>query len=222
MKKTNKKEEAKKNLDSSMWRTERKINSIVLPIAIVIALVSLIGMTWFAFQGKNNQKKVSDLSQEIESMKKTYQLEIDDLEERAIKAEKELEEKNKEEEKKKEEEEAEKSIGFIEGSLSYPSSYIPQNMKVCAQNLKTKKEYCTTEQLYGPKYTYNVGYKLEVPAGEYNVYASVPEKSTEKAYYSEYVKCGLKSNCNSHEPVKVTVSKDQITEEIDPVDWYNK
>jgi hypothetical protein len=116
----------------------------------------------------------------------------------------------------------EKKTGTLTGSLSYPSEGIPKSMKVCALNLTTSQEYCTSEQIKGGKdeFLYGIGYKLEVPPGEYHVYAFLTGQPEVKAYYSEFVTCGLKYDCPSHQPIKVTVKGGQITKKVDPGDWY--
>jgi len=115
------------------------------------------------------------------------------------------------------------SIGFIEGSLGYPSEGIPSDMEICAQNLETKKMYCTTDHLKSSKYTYKIGYKLEVSAGKYYVFAMTSSfgEPGYKAYYSAFVDCGMRDKCRSHTPISVTVSEGEITSGIDPIDWYN-
>ena len=95
--------------------------------------------------------------------------------------------------------------GVIEGSLSYPSEFIPDDMTICAENLATKKLYCTHKHLKAKKYQYQVGYKLTVPPGDYHVYAYLPDPARYgasyskdyRAYYSEFVKCGMSADCPS-------------------------
>lgn len=116
---------------------------------------------------------------------------------------------------------ATKAYGVIEGSLSYPSEEIPETLKICTINLTTENEYCTSKHVPGAEYEYGLGYKLEVPPGKYHVYAFLPENPKLKAYYSEFVTCGLSVDCPSHEPIKVVVKQDQITKGVDPGDWYD-
>ena len=111
--------------------------------------------------------------------------------------------------------------GIIEGSLSFPSEIIPANMMVCAETFDGKIIECTNKHLVDPKYTYGEGYTLEVPAEEYFVYAQTPELENYKAYYSEFVVCGLSVNCDSHEKIEVVVEAGKTTSNIDPQDWYN-
>ena len=119
-------------------------------------------------------------------------------------------------------------VGVIEGSLSYPSEFIPPDMTICAENLATKKIYSTNKHLKAKKYQYKVGYKLEVPPGDYHVYAYLPDPAKYgasyskdyRAYYSEFVKCGMTENCPSHAPVVVKVKSGETVSGIDPQDWY--
>lgn len=112
--------------------------------------------------------------------------------------------------------------GIIEGSLSYPSETIPKEMEVCAEDIETKDLVCTKEQFSDTKYTFGLGYKIELKEGKYYIYATVlsdPKKY--RAYYSEFVTCGLKTECESHKPIAVAVEIGKTVSKIDPQDWYN-
>ena len=110
--------------------------------------------------------------------------------------------------------------GTITGSVSFPSEVIP-DMEVCAENVNSDQEICTTEILEEVSYTFGKGYRLDVPAGTYTVYAKLPNDSY-KAYYNEFVTCGLMASCTSHEPIPVEVEVGDIITGIDPQDWYNQ
>ena len=111
--------------------------------------------------------------------------------------------------------------GFIEGSMSFPSEGIPPGVIVCAEEITTKVELCTTERINDTKYTYRIGYKLEVLPGKYLVYEKLPPDEY-RAYYSEFVTCGLRFDCTSHNPIEVEVKADETVSNIDPQDWYNQ
>lgn len=112
------------------------------------------------------------------------------------------------------------SYGFIEGSLSYPSEGIPDDMMVCATNVTTLEETCTTKRLVNSKYTYGVGYKLGLMPGDYYVFAALPDRIYE-AYYSEYMLCDPSVDlCENHDPISVTVDTKQLVTGVDPGDWY--
>jgi hypothetical protein len=117
--------------------------------------------------------------------------------------------------------------GVIEGSLSYPSEFIPDDMTICAENLATKKIYCTNKHLTAKKYRYKVGYKLTVPTGNYHVFAQLPDPARYgatmpkdyRAYYSQFVKCGMSVECKDHTPIVVTVKSGATARGVDPWDW---
>jgi len=81
---------------------------------------------------------------------------------------------------------------------------------------------CTDSHIKDSKYTFGEGYLLEAPIGQYRVYANTNDILFYKAYYSEFVTCGLSVNCTSHKPIVVEVKKGETTKNIDPQDWYNQ
>ena len=108
--------------------------------------------------------------------------------------------------------------GYIAGSLLYPSEIIPEDLMVCAENLETTEVICTSEHQVDEQ-TSGKGYLLEVPVGTYYVYSQLPEQEY-KAYYSEFVKCGLTIDCENHDPIEVEVTLNN-TSAAYPHDWYN-
>ncbi len=113
-------------------------------------------------------------------------------------------------------------LATITGSLSFPSEFLPEHMTVCADNVSTAEEICTDEHLEDDSFLYGFGYLLNVPAGSYYVYAYDPDgDNSYKAYYSEFVTCGLSVDCTSHEAILVTVLSGETAENVDPGDWYN-
>jgi hypothetical protein len=135
-------------------------------------------------------------------------------------AEEEENEEEEEEEDVEEDDVEDSQAGTISGSVGYPSDYIPEDMIVCAEEISSGDEYCE-EMIDGDDFTYNKGYIVDVPYGDYYVYASIPG-DTYRAYYSEFVPCGLSVDCPSHDPISVTVdsTSNELTG-IDPIDWYN-
>jgi len=118
--------------------------------------------------------------------------------------------------------------GSVSGSLSYPSEVIPA-MGVCAQTVKGADMYCTYKLIQGEQYENGYGYELAVPPDTYYVFAHLVTEGKEdigytdeyKAYYSEFVTCGLLYECPSHKPVAVEVKRQQHVQDVDPMDWYN-
>lgn len=116
----------------------------------------------------------------------------------------------------------------VTGSLSYPSDYSFPRMIVCAEDADSAKIHCTDRRASNRK-TGRFTYRLRVPAGSYYVFATLVngEELSEdfrgyKAYYSEFVTCGYKVECPSHERIKVTVRAGQTLTKIDPGDWYDE
>lgn len=112
------------------------------------------------------------------------------------------------------------SIATIQGSLSFPSEHLPQDLEVCAESVSDKRLFCTNAHLVDKKFATGVGYKLEIPAGSYTVYAHTPALPNYKAYYSKAVICGLTVACTTHTPLVVNVFGGQHLENINPGDWY--
>jgi len=113
------------------------------------------------------------------------------------------------------------NTGIIEGSLSFPAEVIPVDMKVCAQSQTTNQTYCTTTHISDPKFTYGIGYQLEVPAGQYYVYATVSAFGDYKAFYNEFVVCGLSVDCTDTTVIAVNATAGQTITGVDPQDWYH-
>lgn len=116
--------------------------------------------------------------------------------------------------------------GVITGSVSYPSEVLPAQ-RICAENIKNPQSKYCVETKDGQSV-----YQLEVPAGEYYVYSGLLEelagdiKTSYRAYYNEFVLCGLDVKCNdkTHHGafIKVTVKPGSISENINPQDWYDQ
>ena len=113
------------------------------------------------------------------------------------------------------------STGIITGSLTYPSGYIPPNIVIHATNIDTGEEYTTTEHLSGDEYLYGTGYRLEVPVGRYNVYGTLADIPDFKAYYNEFVKCGIKVECTDKSNIEVLVEVDKDTPDVMVGDWWS-
>lgn len=116
--------------------------------------------------------------------------------------------------------------GIISGALSYPSDFDFPKMIVCAEAVNSKRIHCTDKRITNRR-SRKVTYRLRVPAGSYYVFATIvngddPVEDVRgyKAYYSEFVKCGLSVDCPSHEPIRVTARAGQTVTGIDPGDWY--
>ena len=112
------------------------------------------------------------------------------------------------------------SGGIIEGSLSFPSEKIPEDMMICAENIFSQKSICTSEHIISDEYLYGVGYKLSIPVGEYLIYAQTKDHPDYKAYYNKFVLCGLEAVCTDHTSIPIVIKGGEIIRDINPIDWY--
>ena len=97
--------------------------------------------------------------------------------------------------------------GFIGGSVGYPSEGLPANMEVCAVN-SYKKEFCTKPDLKNVIYEYGENYRLEIPIGNYYVFARALSGKY-KAYHTS----------ESHKPIVVKVVVGKKIQNINPNDF---
>ena len=111
--------------------------------------------------------------------------------------------------------------GTVEGSLAFPGEGIPDDMEVCAQPTTSGAAICTKTQIKDPRFQYQLGYQLTLPAGDYYIYATTGLMPNYKAYYNNFVDCGLESSCVDHTPKVVKVPAGGNLQQIDPYDWYD-
>jgi len=118
----------------------------------------------------------------------------------------------------------------IQGELTYPSDYTPAQ-KVCAEDIFTKKSYCTRTRQE------QRSYKLQLPPGVYHVFALACSESygeyivcqdgyrEKRAYYTDHVICGITAECGevtTGNPIPVKVEPGENLSEINPQDWYSQ
>lgn len=105
--------------------------------------------------------------------------------------------------------------GAISGHLGYPSEYIPPLRVVAFDVYSSDFYYVDTEINQG-------AYQLDgLPVGTYNVVAYVRDQGPEmSAGYSYFVTCGMSVDCSDHSLRDVFVYAGQVTEDVDPIDFY--
>jgi hypothetical protein len=108
------------------------------------------------------------------------------------------------------------SYGKISGYLSYPGGSIPSDLGVCGQSAENEKKTICTKQIKDSAYQGGVGYELTLPSGNYYIFAFLGNK---KAYFTDYVICGQKAECTSHDKIPVVVSINSFQANILPHDW---
>jgi|ERR1035437_5522638 hypothetical protein len=120
--------------------------------------------------------------------------------------------------------------GKITGKLTYPSDAIPRDMVLCVKviTLANEPTYCSNDRaarLREGKITFKLNYRaasheISLPAGSYHLYATTGEMQGVKAYYNDFIKCGMNVNCTSKRPIAVKVRPGQITRGITVGDFW--
>ncbi|MEQ1606101.1 MAG: hypothetical protein ABL999_14655 [Pyrinomonadaceae bacterium] len=120
--------------------------------------------------------------------------------------------------------------GTISGKLAYPSDGIPRDMILCvkATNLYAEPVYCSDNKATAPrnaKVSFKLNlrtatYKIDLPAGTYLLYAMTGEMRGHKAYYNEFVKCGMSVDCHSKKAIPVKVKAGQKVKGITVGDFW--
>lgn len=106
--------------------------------------------------------------------------------------------------------------GVIEGALLFPACDLPQDLQVCVEDAGGGVR-CTAKLRVLEK---TVGYRIEVPAGEYRVFARTESMLPGiRAYYTHAVRCGLDVDCVDHTPVDVKVRSGARVTSVNPADW---
>jgi hypothetical protein len=115
--------------------------------------------------------------------------------------------------------------GTIEGSTLYPSEFNPAQ-RVCAQSVTDPAyERCTdVPEQDGPDAP---TFSIKVAPGSYHVYATLQNpgdlglQEEVRAYWTEFVTCGLHADCPSHARLEVKVQSGRTVTGILPHDWYD-
>jgi hypothetical protein len=103
--------------------------------------------------------------------------------------------------------------GGIAGQLSYPSNFIPAQTIVAFDVNGPAYYYVTTAENQN-------SYQIDnLPAGSYYVVAYLQD-GTLSAGYSQAVLCGLLAECTDHSLVPVNVVSGNVTNGVNPQDWY--
>ena len=108
--------------------------------------------------------------------------------------------------------------GTISGNIVYPSDAgIPEDYRIAAFNIANGEVTTCAAQDLDLK---NNTYRFKVKAGQYYLYSFLISEPDRRAYYDEFVTCGLKYECKSHDKIVVSVKEGETKEKIDPADWY--
>lgn len=120
--------------------------------------------------------------------------------------------------------------GKITGKLTYPSDGIPTDMVLCVTvtSLYAEPTYCSNDgaaRLRQAKIAFKLNYRaasytISLPAGSYYVYAMTSEMPGVKAYYDELIKCGIRVECKSKEPILIKVKAGKTRSGITVGDFW--
>lgn len=120
--------------------------------------------------------------------------------------------------------------GKISGKLTYPGEGIPTDLVVCVTvtSLYAEPTYCSNDaakRLRDAKVVFTVNrrgatYSATVPAGSYLIYAKTGEMPGHKAYYDEFVKCGMSVECTSKRPITLKVAAGKTKSGITVGDFW--
>jgi hypothetical protein len=104
--------------------------------------------------------------------------------------------------------------GSIAGQLSYPSSFIPSMVVVAYEIGGQNYRYVITNV---NSTTYQID---DLPPGNYYVVAYPADTPSYPGGYSQSVPCGLSVGCTDHSLIPVSVTSGEVTEGINPGDFY--
>lgn len=110
-------------------------------------------------------------------------------------------------------------LGTIEGSITFPSDFIPDGFTVVVEDVATGQEYRTDQVIYDSKYRFGVGFVIKVPAGNYYVYAFEPGIDF-KAYYDEFMQSDFE--IDSYEKIVVSIADGQHVDDVLVGNWWRE
>lgn len=108
---------------------------------------------------------------------------------------------------------------IIEGSIGYPSDYVPQ-VEVFLENVVTGSQL---KQLVEASFDGESTYCFhDVPDGKYIIFAipTEPDIETLVGGYTNAVPCGLTIDCDDHTYIELDVKKGKHLQGINIYDWY--
>lgn len=108
----------------------------------------------------------------------------------------------------------EAEFGSIAGQLNYPSNFIPSLVVTAfAADGSGNYYYVITNEN-------STTYQIEnLPVGDYYIVAYVSGGGLQ-AGYTQAVQCGLSAECTNHLLLLVPVKAGQVTNGVNPMDWY--
>ncbi len=103
--------------------------------------------------------------------------------------------------------------GRVAGALLYPAEEIPDDLMVCAGDLSTGDEICNFIRVEN-------NYLMDLPPGDFVLWAQTEEMPGILAYYTRAVECGLTPDCTDHSPLAVSIEDGTVIDNVDLGDWF--
>lgn len=108
---------------------------------------------------------------------------------------------------------------ILQGEVIYPGEACPPDLEIVAVNQETGEYF--KQSGFPSVMGETPPFQLRVPSGSYYIYAYSPSFDVKyKAYYTEFVKCGLHLSCPSHERILLTLKPGETSSSIWVGDWY--
>jgi len=178
----------------------KRLNNIFVTLFILIGLLS-IGYIWKS----EADKKVLQTTIDFKSHK------IDVLQEKASQLNLKPNSKiNNYEENVKDVNNI--ATGTVSGKIQFTDPSIINTTIICAQDKFAIKEFCTDELLKTDTPD-KFQYSLEIPKGQYLIYAITPPDNN-KVYYSEVQKCTDDDNCENDKKILLEIVENEIQKDI--------
>jgi len=104
-------------------------------------------------------------------------------------------------------------MGTVTGKICYPSQSIPP-LTLYFKNVENGEIANMDTDLNQDTY------ELETVPGSYVAYAYIKGLDERPGGYTEFVPCGLTTDCTDHSLIEFKVVDDGLTSDIDVCDWY--
>ena len=103
--------------------------------------------------------------------------------------------------------------GKISGTLAFPDSLMEfPELEACAESMSGKLQGCVSGYP-------SSDYTLELPPGDYHLFARRKSDPEPRAYFTDYIRCGSLDTCVSHAKIAVTVSDGAEKRDVELGDW---
>ncbi|MDZ7786148.1 MAG: hypothetical protein U5L95_03440 [Candidatus Saccharibacteria bacterium] len=204
-------------------KTDKRVHKVVSTVILVI-VVGIVAMLWYLSSVEDNITRT-----DVPEITDTSETEVTDFAS-CVEAGNPVMESYPEqcsangvtyvnpEQRRESEAQAQPSTGIISGEAGYPSERLPEDLEICLESVETN-------EIVGECHEVNVAdYSIEAPEGTFYVFARTQDRPDYRAYYNEFVECGLRADCpkSGHQAlIGVEVTSGGTVEGVNPNDWYD-